>query len=302
VAAQRVAPQRAATQVRKLLADLHARGLARRAAGDQGAAGLEHERLHLLLRAPEHGADLVVRHVAQLGEHERGALIGREAAEVAEQGAQVVPALDLVREVLGRRLDGLVRGALAPRAQDAEAAVAGDRVQPRPQLDRLVGAQQVAVGREERVLDGVLGLLHGAEHVAAEGEDAAVMARVHDLEGRFRAAAQRIDESLVRSQPQEARRDARPAPPCIDSPFMAAGRGRAHVAKLALDLQKHDSVHHEHDREEDRPAIQVALHERAASGSASPPADAERAGHPRVLPRVQQDEEDQDDRDEDLQD
>ncbi len=68
------------------------------------------------------------------------------------------------------------------------------------------------------------------------------------------------------------------------------------------DLQQHDRVHDEHDREEDRPAVQVALHQRAAGGAAAPAADAEGARHPGVLPRVQQDQEDQDHRYEDLQD
>ena len=54
------------------------------------------------------------------------------------------------------------------------------------------------------------------------------------------------------------------------------------------------------DREQDGPAVQVALHQRAAGGTAGR-ADAERARHPRVLPRVEEDQEDQDDRDEDLQ-
>ena len=48
-----------------------------------------------------------MRHVAELGEHERGALLLGQPGDVAQQVAQVVPALDLGGEVLGRRLDQL---------------------------------------------------------------------------------------------------------------------------------------------------------------------------------------------------
>src|SRR5207244_12427219 len=50
----------AAAQVRELLADLVAGGVARLAAGHQGGAGLEHERLHLVPRDVENGRDLDV--------------------------------------------------------------------------------------------------------------------------------------------------------------------------------------------------------------------------------------------------
>ncbi len=68
-----------------------------------------------------------------------------------------------------------------------------------------------------------------------------------------------------------------------------------------LDLQQDDRVGHEREPERDRPPVQVALDERAAAERPSPrAADAERAGETRVLARVQQHEEDQDDRDDDL--
>lgn len=68
-----------------------------------------------------------------------------------------------------------------------------------------------------------------------------------------------------------------------------------------LDLQQDDRVEDEDDREEDRPAVQVSLDQRAAPEGASRLADPERAREPRVLPRVQEHKEDQDDRDEDLE-
>ncbi len=69
---------------------------------------------------------------------------------------------------------------------------------------------------------------------------------------------------------------------------LGRGRGRS-------DLQEDERVHPERDREADRPAVQVALHERAAAERASTgTADAERARQPAVLARVQQHQEDQD--------
>src|SRR3712207_9226035 len=60
-------------------------------------------------------------------------------------------------------------------AQHREAAVARDRVEPRLEVDRLVRAAQVAVGGDEGVLEGVLGLVARSEHVPAEGEDPPVV-------------------------------------------------------------------------------------------------------------------------------
>ena len=53
----------------------------------------------------------------------------------------------------------------------------------------------------------------------------------------------------------------------------------------------------EQDREEDRPAVEVALDQRAAHAGAARGADAEGAREPGVLARVQEHQEDQDDRD-----
>ena len=95
-----------------------------------------------------------------------------------------------------------------------------------------------------------------------------------------------------------------------DSP--AAGSYQARTARtipvVALDrrplleLQQRDRVRHEEDREDDGPAVQVALDERAAASGPPAGADAEGAGQPGVLPRVQEHQEDQDDGDEDLED
>ena len=69
------------------------------------------------------------------------------------------------------------------------------------------------------------------------------------------------------------------------------------------DLEEDDRVHRERDREPDRPAVQVALHQRSAPERArTGAADAERAREPAVLARVQQHQEDQHEADDDLHD
>ena len=77
---------------------------------------------------------------AELGQHERGALLLGQARDVAEQVAHVLAPLGLGREVLGGRRLVVRQRALAAGAQHREAAVAGDRVEPRPQLDLRVAA------------------------------------------------------------------------------------------------------------------------------------------------------------------
>ena len=105
------------------------------------------------------------------------------------------------REPVGARqaLEGVVAAGdvVTPRAQDAEAAVAGDRVEPRLQLDRLPAAPEAVEGRDEHLLEGVLGLLLVAEHVAAERQQLAGVPLVDDLEGRLVAGPDLGDEPGV---------------------------------------------------------------------------------------------------------
>ena len=54
------------------------------------------------------------------------------------------------------------------------------------------------------MLDGVLGLLDGPEHVAAEGEDGALVTVVGHLEGPLRACTDLLDETLVGGQTQQS--------------------------------------------------------------------------------------------------
>ena len=75
--------------------------------------------------------------VARLREDERGALVVRQLVEVAQDVAEILPALDDGAEMLRLRLGRVLERALAPGAQDGEAAVARDRVEPGAQLDAL---------------------------------------------------------------------------------------------------------------------------------------------------------------------
>ena len=194
MAAQRSAPQGAAAQGRELLADVGARRLAGGAPADQRFAGLEHERLHLVPAHAEDLGDVVLGVIAELEEHERRALLVGQAAEVADERPQVRALLDLGGEAAGG--DGarppravLVEGELvAPRPQHRQAAVARDRVEPGLDVLGRAVALEGAVGRQEGVLERVLGLLAGAEQVPAEGEQRPGVAVVELLEGALVAA------------------------------------------------------------------------------------------------------------------
>jgi hypothetical protein len=57
---------------------------------------------------------------------------------------------------------------------------------------------EVGVRRDERLLDGILGIVGGAEHVAAERDDSRTVAVEEDLERRRIAAADVVDQPLIR--------------------------------------------------------------------------------------------------------
>ena len=98
-------------------------------------------------------------------------------------------------------------------AQVVERAVARDPVQPRPHVDlALVGEHRVEGGGED-LLQHVLGVLARAEHVAAEGQQARLVARAERLEGGVLAAAGERDQALVGLQAQQ-RQTGRAGPAC----------------------------------------------------------------------------------------
>ncbi len=78
-----------------------------------------------------------------------------------------------------------------------ETAVAGDREEPRLELDWAIIGQKRLVRTDVSVLQGVLGLFRGAEHVPAERQEIALVAVVDDLEGRLIAGADARDEAVV---------------------------------------------------------------------------------------------------------
>src|SRR4051812_2594036 len=154
----------------------------------------------------------------QLGEQQRSTLLVGQASEVAEHRLEILALLDARRDgkAFGGRLgDGVERRGLAAGAQDGEAAVAGDGIEPGPQCDGLGSGEELAVRGDHDVLQDVLGFLAGADHVAAEGEQLAVVAVVDDLEGGFVTGADTRGEPLVGSG----------AADCEPSPRRGLGRG-----------------------------------------------------------------------------
>ena len=85
---------------------------------------------------------------------------------------------------------------------------------------------------------------------------------------------------------------------CGTSRECAQTRARAAL----LDLEDDDRVHDEEHGEEDGGAVEVALDHRAAADRAATAADAEGTGKARVFARVQEHQEDEDDRDDHLKD
>jgi hypothetical protein len=205
VPAQVRPPQRGATALGELHADLRARRLPRSLGGDQRAAGLEHEGLDLVGPDAEDVADLGVGQGVELGHDERGPLLLGQLGHVAEDLAQVLALLDLGRETLGGDLVELVSGLLAAGAQHRVAAVAGDGEQPRSDVDLLARVRQLAVGGEERVLDGILGLVRVAEHVSAKRQDRPVVAVIQRLERAVLTESDHLDQLVVGGQPPQAR-------------------------------------------------------------------------------------------------
>jgi hypothetical protein len=115
---------------RQPLADLGARILPRPPPAHQRLTRLEDQRLDFLFAHPEHGGDFPVRVIPELKENERGALVGRQPVDVIQHLAEVLPALDLIRNALKgcsicRHGVGVE---VAAGAELRHAAVASDRI------------------------------------------------------------------------------------------------------------------------------------------------------------------------------
>ncbi len=85
----------------------------------------------------------------------------------------------MVGEVDVHRVDA--DGGGAP--QMVERAVARDPVEPRTHVDLALVGEDGVEGRGEDLLENVLGVLARGEHVAAEGEQARLVAAAERLEG-----------------------------------------------------------------------------------------------------------------------
>ena len=136
-------------------------------------------------------------------------IVASVVADVAELLAEL---LALVRGVLGR--DAVVRHPVVERvdadrllaAQVVQRAVARDPVQPRAHVDRaLVGEQRVEGGCED-LLQHVLGVLLGAEHVPAERQQPRLVAGDERLVGGLVALAGQRNEPLVALEAEQRRR------------------------------------------------------------------------------------------------
>jgi hypothetical protein len=96
-------------------------------------------------RAIEDPGDVLVRDVAQLGEDERRALVFRQPGQVGQDATQLLAPVDLHAEAVASRLGHLAHRTLAPSAQQREAPVSRDAVQPWPQRLRPLRAHEVPV-------------------------------------------------------------------------------------------------------------------------------------------------------------
>ena len=136
-----------------------------------------------------------------LGHDERSALVLGKPADVVDELAQVAATLHLLGEA-SRGCRSKLRRELAARSQNVEATVAGGGIEPRPQMLRRLALHELAVSGGEGVLQGVLRLLKRSEQVAAEGEQAAMMALEDRLERRLVAGGRQRGEPPVVESPQ----------------------------------------------------------------------------------------------------
>ena len=178
------------------------------AASASADAGAHEQRLDRRDRGLHRLGDLVVGERVDLAQQERGALRLGQVLHVRHQLAELLALVDLVggREaVLGQVHVHRVDADRLRLAEVVERAVARDPVQPRPHVDlAVVGVDRVEGGRED-LLQHVLRVLAAGEHVAAEGQQARLVAGHQRLEGVVVAAPDERDQALVRLQPQQRR-------------------------------------------------------------------------------------------------
>ena len=231
VGAQLLAEARAAVAGAQVPAD--GRGRAREALGDgaeldadlvageqprlgglgQRDARAHEQRLHRRDRGLHRLGDLLVGERVDLAQQQRGALRLGQVLHVGDQEPELLALVHLVggREAaLGEVHVHRVHADRGRAPQVVERAVARDPVQPRPHVDlALVGEDRVEGGRED-LLQHVLRVLLGGEHVPAERQQPRLVAGHQRLEGVLVAAPDQRDQALVGLQPQQRRASMEP--------------------------------------------------------------------------------------------
>jgi hypothetical protein len=210
VTAQRRPPKRGPTQCGQLLADLRARSFAGAAAGLERRSGLVGQRLDLLATTSQTLRDLVVGDVAQLGEHERGALVVRQPRQIGQHGTELVTHADRGGHVIDRGLGLILYGPHPAGAQQRQAAMASDPIQPRAKGARTLAARDLRPRDQERLLHDVLGVLARAQHPAAELEQRPSVALEQLLEGTPGALLDLLNQTPIGDQRQRCNRSERP--------------------------------------------------------------------------------------------
>ena len=202
--AEAAAAQRRARVGCELPSDVLAVGIAGLAGGRQRAACLKHEGLHLGRRDADDASYLDMPEIGYLGQEQRLTLLLGKRLQVADQVAQLLAPLELVRRWLRGSLPTVQRtkGRMsAAPAQERATAVAGDREQPRPQIERPSCLHDLAIRDVERVLDRVLGVLPLPRQMAAEGEQVRAVTRVQALECLLVVRACERDQALIAVSP-----------------------------------------------------------------------------------------------------
>ncbi len=180
-------------------------GLARLAERDprphQQRLDRRHRRLHRV-------GDLLIGEGVHLAQEEGRALGLGKLVDVGDDLPELLAVMDLLRGRGGFDFGNHVHRFLrvgARFAEVVEAAVAGDPVEPGAEVDLPLVGEHRPVGVDEDLLQHVFGVLGRAEHLAAEAEQAALVAVDDHLEGARVARAGHRDQLLVALQFEQGR-------------------------------------------------------------------------------------------------
>ena len=170
-----------------------------------------HGRLHRL-------GDLLIGERVHLAQHERRFLRLGHFVDIPDQQPELLALVDLVGgagAVVGVVQVHRVDADRLDPAQVVEAAVAGDPVQPRSDVDRAIVGQDRVEGGRHHLLHHVLCVLAASEQMPAEGEQPHLVARQQHLERGHVALAQISDQPLIRLEPQQRGTPMQADPPGI---------------------------------------------------------------------------------------